>query len=105
MEEVSAQAKEIVDKEIRGVTAKTITWFLGGIISVIITVMGTYFSIIRKMDTINVIQSNVNLINARVDKNIDDIKEIKQHSLPQMDTRISVIEQQLNDKTIILKSR
>lgn len=96
--------KEIVNKEIRGVTAKTIMWFVGGIVSVIITVMGTYFSIIRKMDTINIIQNSVNAINSKVDKNIDDIKEIKQHSLPQMDTRISIIEQQLNDKTIILKS-
>jgi len=96
---------EIVNKEIRGVTAKTILWFMGGIVSVIITVMGTYFSIIRKMDTINVIQGSMNAINMKVESNTQEIKDLKQHALPQMDTRISVIEEQMKDKLFLKDAR
>ena len=93
--------QEIINKEIRGVTAKTIVWFMSGIIALLITIMGTYFSIMRKIDSMAVLQTNMNQIEIKVDNNTLDIKDMKQHLLPSMDTRISIMEEQMKDKVFL----
>jgi hypothetical protein len=95
------ERKEIFDKELRGVTARNIAWFVGGIVTVLITVMTTYFSIIRKLDGLNVIQNSVNVISTKVENNTEDIKNIQQHTIPSLDNRMSIMEEKMKDKIFI----
>jgi hypothetical protein len=95
------ERKEIFDKELRGVTARNIAWFVGGIVTVLITVMTTYFSLIRKLDGLNVIQNSVNVIYTKVENNTEDIKNIQQHTIPSLDNRMSIMEEKMKDKVFI----
>ncbi|HEX8334512.1 MAG TPA: hypothetical protein VF622_17945 [Segetibacter sp.] len=42
--------KPIEERSIPGVTAKYLMWFFGGVISVIVTVMGTHYSTMAKIE-------------------------------------------------------
>jgi hypothetical protein len=95
------EKKEIIDKELRGVTARNLIWFMGGIVTVLVTVMTTYFSIIRKLDGLNVIQNNVNVISTKVENNSEDIKNLQQHIIPSLDNRMSIMEEKMKDKIFI----
>jgi cell division protein FtsL len=95
------EKKEIIDKELRGVTARNLIWFIGGIVTVLVTVMTTYFSIIRKLDGLNVIQNNVNVIGTKVENNSEDIKNLQQHIIPSLDNRMSIMEEKMKDKVFI----
>jgi hypothetical protein len=95
------EKKEIIDKELRGVTARNLIWFMGGIVTVLVTVMTTYFSIIRKLDGLNVIQNNINVISTKVENNSDDIKNLQQHTIPSLDNRMSIMEEKMKDKIFI----
>jgi hypothetical protein len=95
------EKKEIIDKELRGVTARNLTWFIGGIVTVLVTVMTTYFSIIRKLDGLNVIQNNINVISTKVENNSEDIKNLQQHTIPSLDNRMSIMEEKMKDKVFI----
>jgi hypothetical protein len=95
------EKKEIIDKELRGVTARNLIWFMGGIVTVLVTVMTTYFSIIRKLDGLNVIQNNINVISTKVENNSEDIKNLQQHTIPSLDNRMSIMEEKMKDKIFI----
>lgn len=95
------EKKEIIDKELRGITARNLTWFMGGIVTILITVMTTYFSIVRKLDALNVIQNNINVISTKVDNNSEDIKNLQQHTIPSLDNRMSIMEEKMKDKMFI----
>jgi hypothetical protein len=95
------EKKEIIDKELRGVTARNLIWFMGGIVTVLVTVMTTYFSIIRKLDGLNVIQNNINVISTKVENNSEDIKNLQQHIIPSLDNRMSIMEEKMKDKIFI----
>lgn len=95
------EKKEIIDKELRGITARNLAWFIGGIITILITVMTTYFSIVRKLDGLNVIQNNINVISTKVENNTEDIKNLQQHTIPSLDNRMSIMEEKMKDKVFI----
>ena len=95
------EKKEIIDKELRGITARNLVWFIGGIITILITVMTTYFSIVRKLDGLNVIQNNINVISTKVENNTEDIKNLQQHTIPSLDNRMSIMEEKMKDKVFI----
>ena len=95
------EKKEIIDKELRGVTARNLIWFMGGIVTVLVTVMTTYFSIIRKLDGLNEIQNNINVISTKVENNSEDIKNLQQHTIPSLDNRMSIMEEKMKDKIFI----
>jgi cell division protein FtsL len=95
------EKKEIIDKELRGVTARNLIWFMGGIVTVLVAVMTTYFSIIRKLDGLNVIQNNINVISTKVENNSEDIKNLQQHIIPSLDNRMSIMEEKMKDKIFI----
>lgn len=97
------EKKELIDKELRGVTARNLIWLMGGIGTVLVTVMSTYFSIIRKLDGLNVMQNNINVISTKVENNTEDIKNIQQHIIPSLDNRMSIMEEKMKDK-IFLKT-
>jgi cell division protein FtsL len=95
------EKKEIFDKELKGITARNLAWFMGGIVTILITVMTTYFSIVRKLDGLNVIQNNVNVISTKVENNTEDIKNLQQHIIPSLDNRMSIMEEKMKDKMFI----
>ena len=95
------EKQEIIDKELRGITARNLTWFIGGIVTILITVMTTYFSIVRKLDGLNVIQNNINVISTKVENNSEDIKNLQQHTIPSLDNRMSIMEEKMKDKMFI----
>lgn len=95
------EKQEIIDKELRGITARNLTWFIGGIVTILITVMTTYFSIVRKLDGLNVIQNNINVISTKVENNSEDIKNLQQHIIPSLDNRMSIMEEKMKDKMFI----
>jgi hypothetical protein len=95
------EKKEIIDKELRGVTARNLLWLMGGIVTVLITVMSTYFSIIRKLDGLNVMQNNINVMSTKVENNTEDIKNIQQHIIPSLDNRMSIMEEKMKDKVFL----
>lgn len=95
------ERKGIIDKELRGITARNLAWFIGGIITILITVMTTYFSIVRKLDGLNVIQNNINVISTKVENNTEDIKNLQQHTIPSLDNRMSIMEEKMKDKVFI----
>jgi hypothetical protein len=74
---------------------------MGGIVTILITVMTTYFSIVRKLDGLNVIQNNVNVISTKVENNTEDIKNLQQHIIPSLDNRMSIMEEKMKDKMFI----
>jgi hypothetical protein len=74
---------------------------MGGIVTVLVTVMTTYFSIIRKLDGLNVIQNNINVISTKVENNSEDIKNLQQHIIPSLDNRMSIMEEKMKDKIFI----
>lgn len=90
--------KEITSKEIRGITARNLISIFSGFGVVIITVMTTYYNIMRKLDTVNIIQTNIISIESQIQNNSQDIKAIKQQDLPTLNNRISVIEEEIKDK-------
>jgi hypothetical protein len=97
--------REIIDREISGITFRNLIWFIGGIMTVVLTVITTYFSIIRKLDSytngINDIQNSVQIINTKVINNTEDIKNIQQHTIPSLDNRMSIMEERMKDKIFI----
>jgi hypothetical protein len=95
------EKQEIIDKELRGITARNLTWFVGGIATILITVMTTYFSIVRKLDGLNVMQNNINVISTKVENNTEDIKNLQQHTIPSLDNRMSIMEEKMKDKMFI----
>lgn len=102
------ERKGIIDKELRGITARNLAWFIGGITTILITVMTTYFSIVRKLDglnviqnNINVIQNNINVISTKVENNSEDIKNLRQQTIPSLDNRMSIMEEKMKDKVFI----
>jgi hypothetical protein len=95
------EKQEIIDKELRGVTARNLIWLMGGIVTVLVTVMTTYFSIIRKLDGLNVMQNNINVISTKVENNTEDIKNIQQHIIPSLDNRMSIMEEKMKDKIFL----
>lgn len=98
---MTLKENEISTKEIRGITAKTLVWLIGGFGTVIVTVMTTYFSIIQKLDRIDTIQGSVNTIEAKLENNSSDIKMIQQHTIPSLDNRMSIMEERMKDKIFI----
>jgi hypothetical protein len=74
---------------------------MSGFATVLITVMTTYFSIIRKLDGLNVMQNNINIISTKVDNNTEDIKNLQQHIIPSLDNRMSIMEEKMKDKIFI----
>jgi hypothetical protein len=80
---------------------KVIMEHKGGIVTILITVMTTYFSIVRKLDGLNVIQNNVNVISTKVENNSEDIKNLQQHTIPSLDNRMSIMEEKMKDKVFI----
>jgi cell division protein FtsL len=74
---------------------------MGGIVTVLVTVMTTYFSIIRKLDGLNEIQNNINVISTKVENNSEDIKNLQQHTIPSLDNRMSIMEEKMKDKIFI----
>lgn len=92
---------ELDKREIRGLTARNIAWFFGGIGGILITVMLSYFSILRKLDTIAILQNTQVLTQQRVDNNAADIKQLQQHVIPSLDIRMTRMEEQMKDKIFI----
>jgi hypothetical protein len=74
---------------------------MSGFATVLITVMTTYFSIIRKLDGLNVMQNNINIISTKVENNTEDIKNLQQHTIPSLDNRMSIMEEKMKDKIFI----
>lgn len=95
------EKKELIDKELRGVTARNLVWLMTGIVTVLVTVMTTYFSIIRKLDGLNVIQNNIEVISTKVENNTQDIKNLQQHIIPSLDNRMSIMEEKMKDKIFL----
>jgi hypothetical protein len=95
------EKKELIDKEIKGVTGRNLIWLMSGFATVLITVMTTYFSIIRKLDGLNVMQNNINIISTKVENNTEDIKNLQQHTIPSLDNRMSIMEEKMKDKIFI----
>lgn len=95
------EKKELIDKEIKGVTGRNLIWLMSGFATVLVTVMTTYFSIIRKLDGLNVMQNNINVISTKVDNNTEDIKNLQQHIIPSLDNRMSIMEEKMKDKVFL----
>lgn len=51
--EYHKQVVPLEEKEIRGVTLKQILWLIGGLGTILATVIGTYVSITYKLDRVN----------------------------------------------------
>lgn len=95
------EKREIIDRELRGITARNLSWFIGGIVTILIAVMTTYSSIVRKLDALNVIQNNIDVISNKVQNNTEDIKNMQQHIIPSLDNRMSIMEERMKDKIFV----
>lgn len=71
--------KEILSKEIRGITGRTIWAFVIGVILMTSSVVITYSNIMSKLDLIYETRTS--------------IKELKEKVIPALDKRILIIEQ------------
>ena len=95
----------IIDREVKGVTARNLLWFQGGVLSILISIIGSYFAIVHKIDSynngLNIITNTVNMNTNKIETNSNDIKAMENHTLPSLDTRMSIMEEKMKDKVFI----
>lgn len=93
--------KDFTNTAVPGVTVRNFVWIMSGIIGLIVGGMIGYFNIIRKLDGIDAIRGNINVISTKVDNNSVEIKQMQQHTIPSLDNRMSIMEERMKDKIFI----
>lgn len=93
--------KDITKVEIRGVSIRNFVWIMSGILGIAISGMIAYFNIIRKLDGLGAIQTNISVIQTRVESNSVDLRNLQQHTIPSLDNRMSIMEEKMKDKVFI----
>lgn len=95
------QITDITTMAVPGITVRNFVWIMSGILTIVFAGMFGYINIMRKLDGIDRIQSNMNVIQIRVDNNTIDIKNLQQHTIPSLDNRMSIMEERMKDKVFI----
>ena len=93
--------KDFTNTAVPGVTVRNFVWIMTGIITIVVSGMLGYFNIMSKLDKIDTINGNINIISTKVDNNSSEIKYIQQHTLPSLDNRMSIMEERMKDKIFI----
>lgn len=93
--------RDITKVEIRGISIKNFVWIMSGIVGIVISGMLAYFNIMRKLDGIGAIQTNISVIQTRIESNTIDIRNLQQHTIPSLDNRMSIMEEKMKDKVFI----
>lgn len=78
----------IDQKEIRGVTAKHVMWLIGALSSILIAVMGTYYSTAAKIDKT---QDKVEQTQGEI-QNLKSSKEVQDAQIKALNLNLQVLE-------------
>lgn len=85
-------AGEIENKEIRGVTAKTIVWFFGSSISIIISITFSYLGLKADIKDARDIQTNTAKIQDIIINNLKAQTDLMQAQMKEINIRVANLE-------------
>ena len=95
------QITDITTMAVPGITVRNFVWIMSGILTIVFAGMIGYLNIMRKLDGIDGIKNNMNVIQTRVDNNTIELNNLQQHTLPSLDNRMSIMEERMKDKVFI----
>lgn len=98
---MSQETKDITNMALPGITIRNFVWIMSGIFTIVFSGIIGYYNIMRKLDGIDRIQSNINVIQTRVDNNTIELNNLQQHTIPSLDNRMSIMEEKMKDKMFI----
>jgi len=93
------EQKELQNREISGITAKQLVWFMGGVISIVITVVMCYASIMSKIADNSREWAESKQLGVIRDTNIEAEKseiQLLKTEVSNLNTKISMMQPQLN---------